>query len=262
MKVKTLLIIALLFLQWNFVFSQCISIELSVTWKMGYDIFNKDSVISIPMLNITYRNNCDTNYYFFKVSPRKDGYSMVRCYALRNIFDHELQKIAKSYQYNYTNRAFNVLIGKGNSINKAWEIVEDTIEFFLKDPSKERISCALQDIYQYLCSERYNKSTKNNHKCFEPSIVTPENILSGSGLERFVFLKPNETHIDTYNLIGYKFVEGSFTFHIDQNVIKNYVLGLDAGRTIEIKLPAVVGEYQLYSGSFNTNKVTVCFGEK
>ena len=30
----------------------------------------------------------------------------------------------------------------------------------------------------------------------------------------------------------------------------------------ELELPEIVGEYQLYSGAFNTNKVTVCFGER
>jgi len=69
MKPKILLITVFLFLQTNSIFSQCISIELSITWETGYDIFKKDSIVEIPSLNITYRNNCDTNYYFFKVSP-------------------------------------------------------------------------------------------------------------------------------------------------------------------------------------------------
>ena len=57
----------------------CISIELSVTWKMGYDNFNKDSTVSIPILNIAYRNNCNGNYYFLKVSESKDSLPPIYC---------------------------------------------------------------------------------------------------------------------------------------------------------------------------------------
>ena len=43
-----------------------------------------------------------------------------------------------------------------------------------------------------------------------------------------------------------------------KNTIENYVLTYD--HITKLELPAIVGEYQLYSGGFNTNKVTVCFG--
>jgi hypothetical protein len=85
MKAKILFITAILLLRALSLFPQCISIELSVIWKMEYDIFNRDSMVNTPILNITYRNNCDVNYYFFKASPKKDGTSMVVCTLYFNI---------------------------------------------------------------------------------------------------------------------------------------------------------------------------------
>lgn len=70
---KKLIIVALLSIQVQIVFAQCISVELSVTWEAGYDIFEKDSMIHIPKLHIIYRNNCNTNYYFLKISENRDG---------------------------------------------------------------------------------------------------------------------------------------------------------------------------------------------
>jgi len=250
MKAKLLLITAFLLLQEQFLFSQCISVELTITWEMGYDIFKKDSAMSIPILNITYRNQCDTNYYFFKISPKKDGDLMLQCLALINYNTFDLRERAKGEKKTHAGRYAAVNVGtRYLYYNKGWEMDDFT--------------CGLNDVYKYLYSDRnIYKPTKSNHDNFESSILTPENIISGSVQDQFVFLKPNETHIDTYNLIGYKIVEGCFTFFIELKEIKNYVLTYDGNKTHEFELPAIVGEYLRYSGAFNTNKVTVCFGEK
>jgi len=60
-------LVALLFYTGS-TYSQSISVELSVRWIKGVDIFNRDSIIYYPELIITYRNNSDTSYYFSKVS--------------------------------------------------------------------------------------------------------------------------------------------------------------------------------------------------
>ena len=258
MKVKILLITMLLFMQVQ-LFSQCISIELSITWKMGVDMFKRDSVLSIPILNVTYRNNCNTNYYFFKVSPRKDGQLLVLCPALRSFTDDFTPRERAMAHDNYVNEKFNVKIGGSPRDNIGWQIEDRDADVIKKQSIEHNISCCLHDIYTYFNVGRCDNSASLKHGYFKPSLFTPENILSGSIQYQFVFLKPNETHIDTYNLIGYKIVEGCYTFYIGQDEIKKYVLGTDS---IEIELPSVVGEYQLYSGKFNTNKITVCFGEE
>jgi len=96
--------------------------------------------------------------------------------------------------------------------------------------------------------------------------LLPENLINSVG-ERFVFLKSGETHSEPYNLIAFIILEGCFTFHTLDNIIENYVLTtqMDSAtkRPVEqkLELPETVGEYFRYSGSFNTNKVTVCFGD-
>jgi hypothetical protein len=58
------------------------------------------------------------------------------------------------------------------------------------------IKCYLQDIYEYVYSGRDNSSKTPEHGYFDPSIVTPVNIISGSIQDQFVFLKPNEIHYE------------------------------------------------------------------
>jgi hypothetical protein len=260
MKEKIFLILTFSFLQVNCVFSQCISIELSITWEMGHDIFKKDSAVNIPILNITYRNNCNTNYYFFKVSPRKDESTMVMCLALRQYEDHDYLKRAKSH-LNYTEQHFNVIMGGEPWYNAGWKICNDAVDYH-KEYSFESIECCLKEIYDYIYLKNYSDYEIKMPYYFVPSDITPENILGSIINNQFVFLKPGEIHVDTYNLIGFKLVEGCFTFIIDQEEIRNYVESPQLNGVQKIKLPSVVGEYQLYSGAFNTNKVTVCFGEK
>ena len=101
---------------------------------------------------------------------------------------------------------------------------------------------------------------------FSADDILSENIISSVG-EQFVFLKSGETYTDTYNLIAFKILGGCYTFHTFDNIIENYVLTTEMDsvtkRPVEqkLELPETVGEYFRYSGSFNTNKVTVCFGD-
>jgi len=258
MRAKKFFITAFLLLLNPSLFPQCISIELSVIWEMKKDIFNEDSVVNTPFLNIIYRSNCDTNYYFFKVSPRKDGQSMVFYPGLLQYQDGDYIERAKQYG-NYRNLDFNVIMGKEPWGNAGWQIYRDTADFHKGYISKESINLCLETIYTYLYAENITTEYSQLHSAFETSDITPENIL---GNYQFVFLKPKEAHLDTYNLIGFKLVEGCFTFIIEKEIIEDYVLVHENFASKEVKLPIIVGEYQLYSGSFNTNKVTVCFGER
>ena len=150
-----------------------------------------------------------------------------------------------------------------NGTQVIWVLTTDTLEFWENSPAQS-VSCCLESLYEYIYSYDYKKD-RIRRSAFMPSDMTPDTIM-GSVKDQFVFLKPNETHVDTYNLIGYKIVEGCFTFTFHKNTIENYVLytEYDVGinKQIELELPSVVGDYQLYSGAFNTNKVTVCFGER
>ena len=260
MKAKALFITTLLLLQGQVLFSQCISIELSVTWAMGYDIFNKDSTISIPTLNITYRNNCDTSYYFFKVSPRSDSSAMLSCWgSIHYDGDNDYLKSAR-FCSEYTDQKFNVIMGWEDSYDTGWLVFSDTVDY-PEQFSMENIHCSLQLIYDYIYFGKYRACKSPAY--FVPSDITTGNIISNDFVKnQFVFLKPNETHIDTYNLVVYKTLGACFTFLIEKDIVEKYVM-IEYGKDKQkMELPTIVGEYQLYSGAFNTNKVTVCFGDK
>jgi len=282
MNAKTLLIIALFLLQEQSVLSQCISIELSVTWETGYDIFQKDSVVDIPKLNIIYRNNCTVDYYFLKVSESRDGLPKLPCVVLvhpsfrgpdeslrwhNNFFERAKESINDAKKYHGSkNENFHVIIGGEPLYINSWEVSRNTIDTF-KNYSHDLINCDLSKVYNYIYYENNDEEKVIMKLCFESSDITPENI-TDSLKDKFVFVKSGATFIDIYNLIGFKLIEGCFTFYVHQNDIKNYVLNLQwdsvnkENMEQKLELPEVVGEYQRYSGAFNTNKVTVCFGNK
>ena len=276
MNSKQLLFIVLLFLHVHSLFSQCISIELSVTWEMGYDILKKDSVISIPKLNISYRNNCDVNYYFIKPFKSEDYLPIIFCLLLDNTHPEEYQHpnyFKKNKLYGkYTNKNFTVDIDRGEpSYGNGWHICCDTIDDAFEKLYCEYVNCYLSRINTFIRhnnNQEYLLNSKKSEKLdFEPEDMFPEHI-SGYLNDQFVFLKSGETYIDSYNLVAFKVLEGCYTFFINQSDIKNYVTGsqydIEAKRFVDQKfeLPKIVGEYHRYSGGFNTNKVTVCFGER
>ena len=275
MKAKTLLITTLLFLQVHFLFSQCISIELSVTWEMGHDIFEEDSIVYIPNLHIIYRNNCSTNFYFLKMSGSGNGLPCI-CYSARPhpdnidyfLWSTNYRERAKEY-FNYANDNFNVTIGGRPSFGDCWLIYNDTIDI-TKAGYRDVINSDLYNKYGYIYYEILKNAIFSygfGRRDFKPSDLTVEHILD-SVKDQFVFLKQGEIFIDTYNLVAFKIVEGCFTFYIAQDAIMSYVLmqeydwEMSRFFDVEHELPAIVGEYHRYTGAFNTNKVTVCFGER
>ena len=273
MKSKVLVIIALLYFQVQLVFTQCISVELSVTWKIEHDIFKKNLMVCVPLLNITYRNISNTNYYFLKVSDSKDGLPMMP-YAGSlhpSNFDEYLRwrddyfERAKTHG-NYASQNFHVRIGGMPLYSNGWYVHNDTLDHH-EEHEIDFINSNLADIYEYIY--RSSKSDYVEKKLyFSPSDLTPENIL-GAVKDQFVFLKPNETYTDTYNLVGFQLVEGCFSFSINQKSFKNYVLiqptwdnNLSYWTEQKMELPVKVGEYHLYSDLIFTNDVTVDFSER
>jgi hypothetical protein len=271
-------------LQANNLFSQCISIEFSVTWEAGYHILKKDSMVSIPKLNIAYHNNCDTNYYFLKVIDNREGVPDVGCAILYGTSISSLKKpdyhiIMNLNAKQYTNQNFNVTFWNTIYHCSSWFVYSDTIDI-TKPVSFPVVNCSIASFCKYIrLNNNPNYQYPRKHD-FEPSDVLPENIL-GSVNDHFVFLKSGETHIDSFNLVPFQIVEGCYTFYTDQEDIKSYVLyqetifdkntkyvlDLDGNPTFKminhkLELPAIVSEYHRYSGAFNTNKVTVCFGDR
>jgi hypothetical protein len=272
MKTKLLIIVAILLLQENFLFSQCISIELSITYDKEYHIFKKKSKVKTPKLNIIYRNNCDSNYYFLKVYDSEDGLPYFMCMLIFESSSFEKPDYHKLMNYNaksYSSQNFNVEINNWHGYGGYWEANIDTVDVS-KTYSSDVINCRLNGFSDYIRLDNdpdYHVKSLKQKYWFDPSDVLPENILS-SVKDQFVFLKSGDTFTDTYNLVAFQILEGCYTFIIVQEDIKNNVQTVFYDSKIEkyvnqeLELPVVVGEYQLYSGAFNTNKVKVCFGDK
>jgi hypothetical protein len=246
-----------------------------MTEETGYDIFEKDSIMCIPKLQITYRNNSNINYYFLKISDSRNGLPMMPYAGSLHPSDFKeyLQwrddyfGRAKSH-ISYTNRNFLVRIGGMPLYSSGWYVHSDTLDYNNEEGIEiEFINSDLADIYEYIYrSNNYEYIEKKTY--FSPLDVTPESILD-TVKDQFVFLKPNEIYTDTYNLIGFKIVEGCFTFIINQNSFSNYVLIApvwDNNQSCwvdqKMELPDKVSNYTLYSGDFISNKTEICFDAK
>lgn len=263
-------IILFLLLSFNIsTYSQSVSIELSAKWVKGYDIFQKDSTIYYPELIITYRNNSDTNYYFQKVSDSRCGLPMLSCgtllqYPIEEYLNPNYLKRAKIHG-NYTNENYTVIIGE-NSFSKGWIVVNDTSNIDIEQEIN-MINNELADIYEYIYRENFNKQPDSLSKYkthYIESDIVPDVILE-KFKDKFVFLKPGEIYTDTYNLVGFKLLKGCYTFYVNpflpEYVYTTPIWDENQSKYIEIKtvLPQVVGEYKLYSGKFNSNKISITF---
>jgi len=269
MKTNLLIISTILLLQINFLFAQCISIELSVTYDKEYNALYKKSKVKIPKLNITYRNDSSTNYYFLKVCDNSDNLPYFMCSLLigNSCGKPDYKRLMNYSTKSYSKQNFDVRITNWHSYGGYWDVERDTVDV-TKEYLPDLINCRLNGLIDYIRANNNPDYYKIISKMvFEPIDVLPENIL-GSVKEQFVFLKPGETYTDTYNLVAFQIIEGCYTFYIAQENIASYVETTHYDSEVkklinqEIELPAVVGEYQLFSGAFKTNKLTVCFGEK
>ncbi len=263
---NTLFLIAILFngLQ---LYSQCVSVELSVHWNREKNLLSVDKNHScVPYLNITYRNNSNDTLYFLRVTQSETG---LPSFPISSTVAWGWPNRPNSYG-SYKNSNYSILFISSTHYLASWLARPDSMVG--KESEVDIINNDLSGIYDYLCSKydeeydsTYNDSPKKVKFGFYKSDITPSNILTKTR-DRFVFLKPGEINTDTFNLIGLKLLGGNFTFSVEQDSFKSYV-NLESvwdeaqSRFVQrtADLPVKVGEYMLYSGSFNTNKVVVTF---
>jgi len=271
MKTKFIFLsFALLFFYAEVLYSQNLSIELSSIWVKGYDILQKDTIIYYPKLIITYRNNSDTNFYFKKVSESRSGlpffrYGTLLQYPIEEYLNPNYLKRAKAHG-NYTNENYKVEI-KAVSFTNSWFLFNDTLNIE-EEQEIDIVNDDLADIYEYIYRENYNKQPNYFEQAkidFSEFDLTPDKILNEYS-NKFIFLKAGEIYTDSYNLIGFQMIKGSFMFYISIDSLTDYIYTTpiwdnNQSKYVETKtmLPKLVGEYKLYSGKFNTNKITITF---
>jgi len=237
-------------------FSQCISVELSIQWKRESPTFSlTENDFCVPYLHITYRNNSDDALYFLKVSQSMNNFPEF-------VIGEILVNNNPTLYGNYSNEHFLVSLGASPHFLNAWEVIPDTL-----DPNEEHeipiINDDLENIYKSL-SNNYLDSLSEIKTHYTASDIRPEVILD-KFKDKFVFLGPGEIYTDTYNLVGFTLVKGGFTFYIcpylPTYVYTTPIWDKSQSKYIETKtmLPKLVGEYKLYSGNFNSNKISITF---
>jgi hypothetical protein len=254
-------------------YSQSVSIELSVSWRLEKNILEEGSIMNTPILNIIYRNNSSDNIYFKKISmPDYNELPKTSSGALVQISDKELANIdwqgivqsAISYSKFTVGRNYLVEIGNSNTIEGYWNVInyEDTCI----ECESDYINDVISDVHRYINFRNKLRATSIKSKLqFIKSDIIEDSVLHPNK-KYFVFLKPKEIHIDSFNVFAFNLVKGNFTFSIGKNVIENYDFikpFWDENQKLWIqrvsKLPERVGVYKLYSGGINTNKLTIEF---
>jgi hypothetical protein len=276
--------------------AQEMSIEFSIEWKDKLNFtFNElaDRDLKPTFLNITYRNITSKALYCLKITEGKAGLpEILFFYNFKEPSSERFPIVGDDY---FKRRYF---VGFKNNpdynMNLTWDIRNDTtdIEYKIIKETRKRpiydILCdgcstgyidgdtvtlndwlfsTLNTIYNYIYNCYYPK-TKRDDKAqtsHNSSDITQDTIMNNS-INKFVFLKPGETYVDKYNLIGFQITGGTFTFQLDDTKSLDYV---ETGSVNEAKfgtacylrkqLPLKVGEYELFTGEFLTNKVSVSF---
>jgi len=190
-------------------------------------------------------------------------------YPIEEYLQPNYLKRAK-FHGNYSNTKYKVLIGGNPLFLKGWVIENDTMKSGV-EYEIDMINNDLADIYEYIYRNDWNFNTDSidwTKFYFSETDVTSSGILN-EVKDKFVFLKAGEVYTDTYNLIGFQVIKGCFTFCIEPNILKEYVntapiWDTNQSKYIEIKapLPIQVGEYELYSGKFSSNIITIDFNER
>jgi hypothetical protein len=253
--------------------AQNVSIQLSVHWQLEQDIFDEDSVVNTPMLNVTYQNNGSENIYFKKVSlpdetgAPQTGYGSLMHYPYEEWLNPNWRmraKAALSFSKFTAGNNYIVKIGISQFCTGPWDIVNeaDTCIECETDLINDNISNIHEFIKHKKQTERFGDYSKSQ---FNKEDLSEDSILNACS-KYFVFLKPGEIHTDTFNIIAFKLIKGNFTFIIDETIVTEYVyieyfLDEIQKRLIQptAKLPDKVGIFNLYKGVVLVNNLQISF---
>ena len=237
------------------------SIEFSIEWKEKLD-FQFEEIegynIRPAFLCITYRNISDKPLYCLKVTDGVYDLPIIMVLLKLPLFNKgkKLLRSQKYYTFNYTvGFESNPFYYPGLS----WNIDDFNIHL------------VTDDYYNYIYSFYYPSVEWENkvQLAHDPLNITQDTIKNES-LNKFVFLKPGEKHVDKFNLIGFQMAGGTITFQLNNTKSRDFVKidceNMSSDETdneydlcVNKQLPLKVGEYELFTGNFLSNKVRVYF---
>lgn len=240
------------------VFAQKASVELSIGWrKKKSNSWKGYKLEETPFLDITYINNSDNPIYFLKVPKNFDfGISWSK-YNLKQIIkkDNYLKNLKRHYDEKYS------VVISPHFMNHYWEVLDDGVKF-IEEHESSFLNEDLHNIYKnfykdYKIIENPFFFNMNN----DEKIVTEENIAT-KFRDFFVFLKPGEKYINSYDLTGFYILGGEYNFSLSTNQLNDFVetFFLPAKKRFKKEfLPLKVNDYNLYSGKIKTNDVNIVF---
>lgn len=241
-------------------YSQKLSIELSIEWKYEEsDIYNELGFNNVPFLKIRYNNLTSDSTYLPKVYDNKFDIPQfpIGTTSMGNYRPYSIEEI----QLRKANEASIVLIG-GMPIphNTQWVVLPDTIDCS-EDYEVGEINQMLSDIYDSVF-----QLNVSNSEISDQIMGLQENQISGELKDSFVFLLPHSNQVDYYDLLGFRAIGGRYSFALSVNEISSFIHTTPSWSNVnekwefkEIPLPEKVGDYQLYSGFFYTNKIEIEF---
>lgn len=283
---KKLIIIFILGIFTNIIYAQNVSVEFSIEWQneLSYSIKELEKTdIKPAYLILKYRNISDKPLYFSKIT--EGIFDLPDLLLGRAVY--RFDNMPFTYYQNDTCKPYFTVGFRPNSYYYSWfswNFRKDTIcgerfvffEYSMLDEKGnlpepivvENKTDGLFDNLNNIYTDIYNRfypefiDEKNN---FYEEDITEYNILK-KFRDRFVFLKPKETFVAKFNLIGFQLVGGNFTFQLDSVKSLNYV-NVELPKEDKYakseykqkKLPQKVGEYELFTGDFVSNKTSVYF---
>lgn len=271
MKKKRLAIFAIALLVPFWVFSQDVSINLSILWKRCPNIFVKDSVSTYPLLIVTYSNLSENKYYFKKVADSRLGFP--RTYKGTEMYFPEgrpnLEYLAKTHG-DYSDKKMMVCL---NHWHQSWtsfvEVFEEsTYECIIKKKDEnteyciDQINDELTNIYNYLIRRKLDKSEINDNFLSNSQakrMMDSMSVVIKENKDRFVFLEPFETQTDTIDLSAFSECGGEYHFELLSDCLSPFlpVYSKPKRDYIDTLMPKEIDGYELYHGIVFTNDVSI-----
>ncbi len=271
-KIRIIILLAVISLFGNLGEAQSVSINFSIEWRHEncYMPIACESD-SIPILVIEYINLTDTSFYFQQVGNTSDcdfpRFPVDGIYSSPNTQCRNIYDLAINIKDKHKNRIFSVMISSLFSISEMHQqhsSPNDDISLVYNLLRKLNDCGSLFDdgynwangdlSYEKVLFYEKHSNAKPNNSLFRYAIDNM--VLLDKYHKNLVFLRPNTTEYRYYNLIGFWYTGGCYTFRLPPNYKSpNFVYGWASVE--KIKLPSNINGFSLYNGSFQTNEVTL-----
>ncbi len=241
-------------------FAQSVSVELSIEWKKTKsNNWKKHKFKKTPFLNITYVNNSSNPLYLTKVP----SFFEIGVYYLPGIKNLKIDSLYFKNLKLHDNEKYFVEISMKNG-NRYWNVLDEKEKQNIdkeKEVENNNINEDLHNVYYYLYRNYNNHKNLYNQSAGINISIDKENIVSKLK-EFFIFLKPKQKKVDSYDLTGFNILGGNYNFILTDIELKDYVETIfleNENIYKKEKLPVEVNGFNLYSGKIKTNEVSVSF---